>query len=1214
MSNNSANSNVQPATKLDTMTFPLHGARLIEASAGTGKTFTIAGLYLRLLLGHGDAQSRHQRPLEVGEILVVTFTEAATAELRGRIRARIRDAKNAFLQGHSDDPVIKPLINATRDHHSAAQLLLNAERQMDDAAIYTIHGFCQRMLVQNAFESGSRFNNEFVTDESHLKQQVVADFWRHTFYSLDKTLAQIVRQTWAHPSKLYDAIRGYLSSDSLLVEPQFDDFELNQLHAQNIQAIEQMKQAWRTDGVEAMDNLRDSGVDRRSYSTKNLPSWIDQVTQWANSETFDYQVCDKLEKFRLSVLEEKTKKGTPPDHALFSVIDSFLDKPLGIEIPLLSRAIQECRHRLQQEKHSQQLLSFDDLLSQLNSALLADSSGRLAQRIRQLYPVAMIDEFQDTDSQQYSIFRELYLDHPQCGWFMIGDPKQAIYAFRGADIFTYIQARKQVSAHYTLDTNWRSSHTMISAANGVFEFGNKPFIYDDDIPFHPVNPSPVAGDRGWQLDGETQSALNLWSIDDRDVPVASSEYRQQMAQSTAAEIQQLLEKADNNQAQLIEGGKEHTIQPGNIAVLVRTGAEGKLVKEALAKQGIASVYLSNRDSVFKSSLAQDVHRVMDALLNLDSERKLRAALASSMLGVSMQQLHQYSQNETDWEGVLNEFADYRERWQKRGVLPMLRRVLYQRGLGQQWLKLSSGEGERLLTDYLHLAELLQQQSQMLESDHALLRWLGEAIEASTQGANAPDEQILRLESERNLVQIVTIHKSKGLEYDLVFLPFAMSYRAASEAKYFDQQRLTTVVDLEQQPASLEQADRERLAEDLRLLYVALTRAVYGCFIGVAPIKKGNQTKGSTGVHLSALGYLLQQAQDYDCTGFYQSIDHFINAQQSSAVSRREQTELSQTPYQPQDQQQPSLTFAEFSQNLRSGWRVTSYSGLVKQSHHQQALSDLELTMPAFDSDSLLEQVEEDETEQQLSIFSFPRGARPGTLLHTIFEEIDYTEPSSEPNQQIVGELLEREGIDGEWLPVVMQMVEQVLTTDLAVDGGEPLQLCAKSEQHKLVEMEFVLPIELLSAANFNQIVQQHDPLSKQAEALDFYPVQGMLKGFIDLVFEHNGRYFVLDWKSNHLGDSVADYHPSALQQAMLEHRYDMQYQIYALALHRFLRQRIPNYDYQHHFGGVYYLFLRGMDGQSGNGVFYTKPSLTLLEQLDTHIAQLEPSADQGVQS
>ncbi|EIR4241750.1 exodeoxyribonuclease V subunit beta [Vibrio parahaemolyticus] len=1184
-------------TPLEPMTFPLHGARLIEASAGTGKTFTIAGLYLRLLLGHGSAETRHRVPLTVDQILVVTFTEAATAELRDRIRARIHDARIAFARGQSSDPVIQPLLNEFDDHKQAAEILLQAERQMDEAAVYTIHGFCQRMLTQNAFESGSRFNNEFVTDESHLKAQVVADYWRRNFYPLPFTLAGEIRQLWSSPSALLSDISNYLTGAPLSLSVPAMKGSLADLHTENLKKIDELKAQWRESQDDFLTLISDSDINKRSYTKKSLPTWLEAVNAWAATETTGYDYPDKLEKFAQNVLLEKTPKGSALQHAVFEAIETFLANPISLKAPLLAHAIEHCRVMLANAKNQKQWLSFDDLLTQLSASIDTDESELLAARIRTLYPVAMIDEFQDTDPLQYSIFSRIYLNNPECGLFMIGDPKQAIYGFRGADIFTYIKARNQVSAHYTLGTNWRSSADMVQAVNQVFALPDSPFIYDSDIPFLPVKYSPNAEKRIWTMGGQKQPALTYWLQEADDKPLPKGEYLTRMAEATASQIQTILTQAQQGQACLVNGEKQKAVQAGDIAVLVRTGSEGRMVKQALAAQGIASVYLSNRDSVFTSSVAQDLQRLLQAVLTPENDRALRASLASELFALDAASLDALNNDEVVWENAVNEFKEYRKLWVQRGVLPMLRAVISKRHIAERLLEegaSSQGEnGERVLTDLMHIGELLQQASNELDSDHGLLRWLAQSISDAENGLGGSDDQIQRLESERNLVQIVTIHKSKGLEYDLVFLPFVFSYREASEAKYYDAANDRTVLDITGNDASMKQADKERLAEDLRLIYVALTRAVYACFIGASPLRNGRSTKEPTGVHRSAIGYLIQNGQEGGINDLYQGLTK--QQDELDCVVVADPPQRLEEKYVSLQEEIHDLSAKELQNPIDRNWRITSYSGLVKQGfHHVEHDATIEIT--GFDIDSSEEQDEADLLEPERSIFTFPRGARPGTFLHSLFEEIEFTQPATtEENTQIILGLMESEQLDEEWLPILQQLIDTVLATPL---DGKSLLLNQKAPSQRLVEMEFLLPVEVLSAPALNRVIQRHDPLSAKAGDLGFQTVQGMLKGFIDLVFEHQGKYYVLDWKSNHLGDDVTSYHGEALKSAMADHRYDLQYQIYALALHRFLRSRLANYQYDHHFGGVYYLFLRGMDGQSDHGIFAAKPTLEFLQEMD----------------
>ncbi|MFQ2302232.1 exodeoxyribonuclease V subunit beta [Aeromonas dhakensis] len=1179
------------ANPLNTLRFPLHGERLIEASAGTGKTYTIAGLYLRLLLGHGplieegaDAgqASAHERPLSVTEILVVTFTEAATAELRGRIRGRIHEARLAFMRGQSGDALLAQLLEEVEDHELAARRLLAAERQMDEAAVFTIHGFCQRMLKQNAFESGALFETEFLTDDSQLRLQAVSDYWRAEFYPVDKTLASAVRALWPSPAALLWEMNGWLDNSELEMRPPAGDETLAARHQVAMSRIAAVKEAWLAQ-VDEIRRQTDGHISR--YTGKNYEGWLAKIADWAQDESSGYAIPKELERFGQTVLEENLKKGgAVPTLPLFSEIDALLASRPGIRDLILQRAAVVVRSRMQASKRQAHQLSFDDLLKDLDGALGSSLGERLCERIRATYRVAMIDEFQDTDPQQYRIFHRLYGGHTDTALLMIGDPKQAIYGFRGADIFTYIQARRNVSAHYTLGRNWRSSGALVAAVNGLFERAKDPFIYEADIPFLPVEAQGKS--KALLLDGETAPVLHCWQLTGQPT-FNRGDYQSKMARATAAEIHRLLTLAREDKALI----GETPVKAGDIAVLVRTGAEGKLVQQELARLAIASVYLSNRESVLEQVEAREILLILHACQNPSEERSLRAALATGLFDLDAKALDGLASDERAWESAVQEFMEYRKVWHKRGVLAMLRALLHRRNLAASLL--ASPYGERRLTNFLHLGELLQQVSSELDGEYALLRWLGEAVNRQS-GQDA--EQILRLESERKLVQIVTIHKSKGLEYPLVFLPFICSHRSADTPLYHeaDEAGNRTILDLTGAEDSLAEADKERLAEDLRLLYVALTRGVYATWLGLAPVRSGNGKSEKTDLHQTAIGYLLQKGEEGDAATLATALSAL--AEDLPGVAVGEPSLTRPAPLPPEEEQLGEPQVRRFGGTLERDWWISSYSGLAAQGHgHSKGV----LANPGFDDEVVTEAAalaaEEPVQAPQPSIFTFPKGARPGTLLHSLFETIDFQSAGGEPLAQHIATLLAQDGFDESWAQVLQQQVEAVLDTPLETGFCEPVRLRDLAPERKQVELEFFLPMGRVTAPALTALCQQHDPLSRGNKPLSFATVQGMLKGFIDLVFEWQGRWYLLDYKSNHLGMSPADYSRSALEQAMVEHRYDLQYQLYSLALHRLLALRLPGYDFEQHFGGVFYLFLRGMPQ---GGIFHTRPSRELVQGLD----------------
>ncbi|MBE9397492.1 exodeoxyribonuclease V subunit beta [Pontibacterium sp. N1Y112] len=1159
---------------LQPLTFPLHGVRLIEASAGTGKTYTITALYLRLLLGHGDQGP--VRPLGPDQILVVTFTEAATEELRDRIRVRIAEARQAFMLALNwqevKDLFLSQLIEAIEDKEAAVKLLEQAAQQMDEAAIFTIHGFCQRMLKRHAFESGALFETELTQDSQRLLHQAVMDFWRNEIYRMEAGIASAVLHLWKTPVDLGKDLNGFWNSPELRLQPDLSEQNLTELFTQFQSLLQRFKALWLSQGGDLEALIRDSGVSKQSYRKNLLPNWLAKIGEFCetDSSVLDKKLVGVLERFQQSRLHEKSPKGNPPEHELFRLTEELLEARVPVREIMLARAFRDVRQRFNQHKAQHNLLTFDDLLINLDRSLSQDQSGLLASAIRTQFPLALIDEFQDTDPMQYRIFSQIYAAVPDeeaqaPGLVMIGDPKQAIYAFRGADIFTYIRARRQVDAPYTLDTNWRSTSRMVESVNRIFETAQAPFIYEQDIKFQSVKAGGKSDKKPLQMGGKALPAMTFWYQDD-DAPINRNTYFTRFARSTAVEIERLL-AGDTSMG-------DQPLAAGDIAVLVRDRYEADAIRTALTEFQRPCVYLSNRESVFATQEALDMLLLLQAVQEPNNERFVRAALATSVLQLDVEALDRLNHDERAWEAAVAEFTEYQQVWLRLGVLPMLHRLLQRRKLSE--LMLSRADGERRLTDLLHLGELLQTASTEVEGTAGLLRWYAEKLN-SPNGSS--EDQQLRLESDRNLVTLVTIHKSKGLEYPVVFLPFPCAMKESKQALYHDDSG-ETVVDLQASDEAMAKADEERLAEDLRLLYVALTRSVYACYMGVADVKVG-QKKDQ--LRRTALGYLLlQEERELD-----EAMAGIPALSAAITVLEPPQSAPQIDLFAAEPEAKPELQVRTFKGRIKRDWRVTSYSAL---SSHGSGYQLPEL--PGLDLEVAGEEAEVAEPEQ--TIFSFPKGARAGTFLHAVFEDLDFPTAGGPELDEYLQERLTLEGYETDWTPVLNSLVADVLDSDL---DGQGLRMRDLTAQDKLVEMEFMLPVSGLDCGALNQLVRAEDNLSAQAGLLSFDQVNGMLKGFIDLVFRHEGRYYVLDYKSNYLGGTHDAYTQEAMAGAMIDHRYDLQYQLYTLALHRLLQSRIPDYNYEEHMGGVFYLFLRGM-GQGDHGVFHCRPDAGFIEQLD----------------
>ena len=1198
------------AINLNPLTLPLHGHRLIEASAGTGKTWTIAALYLRLLLGHGRENDNHESaPLTVDQILVVTFTEAATEELRDRIRARIHEARHAFLGKETKDPFLQELLTGLDNHPQQAETLLRAERQMDEAAIFTIHGFCQRMLKQHAFESGTLFTNDLMEDQSELVTDTVADFWRRTMYPLNRELAELTRNIWSTPAALESDLYQWLNQHELQIDERHIPKSLDELQA-FINEVYEVKRLW-VSQQDVIEHELSGALKKNSKPWKRLAS-MTAFAQGSGLVPF-FQKETNWQHYTPSALAKACGKGKEvADLDVFRRIEAIEDKGIDLSSAfrsmMLRDALKDVSSRLVQRRAELRKMSFDDLLTKLDEALAGAGGEHLAGHIRSTFQVALIDEFQDTDGVQYRIFNNLYpltsedTASDQPGLFLIGDPKQAIYAFRGADIFTYIQARRQMANRYTLSKNWRSAASMIQATNHLFEQAQSPFIYDNDIPFQPVDSSPGSDGYGLFIDGHSQPAMQVWHQNNSSYAVGKGDYEHAMAQSTASEINRLLTLSKNGRCHTVRKSGEAPLSPKDIAILVRTGTQAEKVRQALAEQNIASVYLSDRSSVFDAPEALDLSRILAACLEPSNERYLRAAMATPLLALQATQLDELNNDEQCWEDAVEEFTEYHELWLRRGVLPMIRTLIVRRNLAENLL--TEVNGERRLTDILHLGELLASAAREKDTPHALLRWLQERMTSPDQ--NAKDQQ-LHLESEQHLVRVVTIHKSKGLEYGLVFLPFVCTWRAQEQGIYHDDNQ-QIIADLSAQSESLEKADRERLAEDLRLLYVALTRSEHVCYLGVAPVKlRARKDSTETDLNKTALGHLLFNGETITPDGLTESLKTLED--NCPAITITPLPEECEEPYSPPETEKPELSTQQFTGTIARDWWMTSYSALSRNAQHatpsgEKPTPDASHEQPGLDLEVQGQQAQAAVTERApySSLFDFPRGARPGTFLHEIFERIAFENPQPDDIEAMIREQLLVNGLEEEWLPVLQKMVYSTINAEV-IGGDNSFCLADLQSGSYKAELEFNLSLGVLYASRLNKLLQSSsDPLASRAGDLTFQRVQGLLKGFIDLTFQHQGKWYVLDWKSNWLGDSASAYTREAMADAMIDHRYDLQYLIYTLALHRLLKSRLPDYDYDTHIGGAVYVFLRGIPEESTanpTGIYHHKPDRTLIEQLDT---------------
>lgn len=1048
------------------------------------------------------------------------------------------------------------------------------------------------MLKTHAFDSASLFQQSRVKDSDQLKLCAVQDYWRKWFYPLSAAQLGALQPLGETPQALFKKLGEHWAIEDKAPQTRIEvtqmpdvvirDWEIWQA---KFLVLEGSARAACTDQIIGL--LKDTIAAKRLKSYR--ADWPGKLAEWAKGEAFD-QMSKKdqdaalklLQRFSIQALLEKGWSAAS-DHLVFGTIQALCDhlgqKP-DVSTLLLFHAAFEigAAYRLAKAKLAQ--FDFSDLLQHLYHAL-QKSDGRLAAAIRQQFPVALVDEFQDTDPWQYGALSKIYgssetpheTPHEAAqdtGLIMIGDPKQAIYSFRGADLNTYLTARHQAQAIHTLSGNFRSTLGVVAAVNHVFAHATKPF---GEVPFELVT---ACNDKvlPLQVAGQSQAAMTVWHLQNPKTP-RKEVFMRQMADLFATQMVRLL----NHDA----------VKPGAMAVLVRGWTEARAIRNALSSRGVRSVYLSERDSVYATPQATDLWRILRAVANPSASHLARAALATQLWRMSLTELEGLLQNEQAWDGMTERFHGWQKIWQRQGFLPMLHHLLHDQSIPHRLLNQGgarNNNGERHLTNLLHLGDLLQTASLELQGEGALIRYLEDQLRCPQASG---DMAQMRLESDANLVQVITMHKAKGLQYPLVFLPFVSNFRA--------------------EKADSGKDDGLRLAEDIRLLYVALTRAEQALWVGVSQMK--GDVEGDKPKVKSAISMLLGRQVSGDlslCLKRWGS-EHIVLQNAPEPIDEH------YTPQVPDKTWKPALTPRR---NVISRWWSASFSALTRDLE-QQASSvvspdseqDARIGDAQIDSAALQETdfVDESCAQQiaELRYNAFKAGSTYGTLLHDLLEwQAQNAWPAAQGNpgaaitadwQGVVSRKAQRLNLDAPEQALLTNWIQSIASTPLplptASSASSAVVLGSVPASHAWAEMAFTLAVYKLDSAQLDRLIQQHILAGQARQALQARRLEGMLTGYIDLVLAFEGRYYVLDYKSNKL----QAYGPAHLQQAILAHRYDVQYTLYLLALHRLLKARLPGYDYDLHVGGALYLFLRGID-QSGAGLYVDRPPKALIEALD----------------
>jgi len=1160
------------------------GVNLIEASAGTGKTYAIGMIVLRAIVELG---------LEIDSILIVTFTKSATEELRGRIRERLIEARDVLSEAdtHSlekqPDDTLLAWTSTVRNRDEAILRLQIALLDIDRASIFTIHGFCQRMLVENALDSQQLFSIELLANIDRIRNQMVDDYWRKNIYSMDLLPCALLLEAFGTPEKLYKTI-SLTGKMGCRIEP--DISAQDDVIQSLLTSFAEMTKWWKKNGEKLQNTFTEAIAG--NWFKKSLhggfDKWFRTLKEFFLGEAFlvpenlELLLRDKLVK----ELNGTKLRGDDKKQSFLSdwilptqELDKFLADVKALSLRFRGDLALELQTELPAQLVRQGCLGFDDLISNLLTALEGPQGDKLGELVGNRFSAALIDEFQDTDSSQYKIFKTLFGKRKHY-LYLIGDPKQAIYQFRGADIHTYFRAKTDADILYTLETNYRSHPNLVEEVNRLFTSRENPFLLGENVlNYHNVTPAKSELENYLQRQNKPISSMVYCTLpygqDEKKPRWSSGAAKAHFKEYVVAEIAGLLAPSSNVQCL---GSKERQLSPKDIGVLVRANKDAEEYRAALADVGIQAV-LASRKSVYKTIECRNILTLMQAVFLPVDVTKLKSAMALNWFGFSGNMLYSLWQDEEKLAAWQDKMAEYSRLWQEQTFLVMMTTLLEKE---QVFVHLGAEKfAERSISNILQLLELIQEQESSENMGAGQLqRWLHKMHLEESKGEDGE----LLLESDEEAVQLVTMHSAKGLEYPVVFCPVlwhGADYLGGEKDQVEGRDGDQVVVDLGSREFEERKVDAgtQQRAEDLRLVYVALTRAKLRCYIMWGDVKKAASVVDAFD---SALGYLLfpdgycshsEQVEMFDRLAEQLPVEHVkiprdVIVPDWTSMDSKDNLQARQKP----------------GRSLYTDWQMSSFSSL-------SALSDYEHEPMA---DQMREDREDGENQDTIPVTGLPAGPNFGNLIHDLLEAFPFAQLSSPEEDQDVIRLCEKKsrryGVQGE-LDKILSFLGAIVTSVLP----SGFSLVSLDDKKCLKEMMFYYHLSPLSTKKINKILAGEPGV----QPLIHKEMRGYLTGFVDLICEYQGKYYLIDYKTNYLGELMEDYSAEMLASAMKSHNYGLQYWIYSLILHRHLSNLFSDYRYEKHFGGVMYLFLRGMSPTvDGNGVFSSIPDYNKLVELE----------------
>ncbi len=1130
---------------------------LIEASAGTGKTNVISLLYIRFLLNIN--LDKYFDNLLIDNILIVTFTELACLEIKNRILNNIRNLKISCLYNKCIDNSIYDLFIYIKNFPNIVNILTKLEYKIDFFSIFTIHGFCKKIIFSNFIEFNIDYKLKIISNEIDLIYELVIFYWYNKLSILPINIVKIILSYWSNYNLLFNDIKKFLNIYNINFNFNYFKYKnINECYLNIINYINIFKKEWLINEKFLFNYLLNLKI--KYFSLFKLKFFFYNINLWCKEKTINFNLIKYLLKFSYNNLKSSYVNIFIDKNFLFLYIDFLFLKIRDLYNYILLDCLNFINLNLKNKKFSKSLISFDDLIFILNDFINNKDNVFFLNILRKNYPIILIDEFQDTDYIQFNIFKKIYINNNtkyKTKIILIGDPKQSIYSFRGADIFNYIKIKRLINHFYTLIFNWRSSYFLNKGINYLFSKIKDPFIFRD-IFYIKVN----SLNKKFYILKENKIDFSIKFFLFNNLNCFNFKYK--LANYCALKIINIL---NNNKYYILDKDNiKRNIIISDIAILVYSNLDVKLILEVFNKYNLPILYDHLNNNIFNTLQAKEIYYILKAILFPLNKKYLKNALLTSIFNFNIFSINKYFNNLKLMNNIVEKFYIYYNLWNKNGIFFLIKFILKEKFNNLNYFN----DKNKILINYINLSEILHIKYLKINDKYLLVMWLFDKI---NNLCNLKDDyKIKNYFNSFDYINIITIHKSKGLQYNIVWLPFLFKLRRNNKFYcFYDRNSFIFNVDFYKFRFNKNLMLEELYSEEMRLFYVALTRSVYQCNIFIYNLFNNNKKFNNFYINK-----ILNINNNF--INFFYLKKYLLNNFNNKYISIKY---IDIIKYKRNIKFLFNFDFFKDYKNIKfnnfiNRKRIINYSNFKKNILNLYKSNKLNI------NNNLI----------------LPRGKNIGNFFHNILENIDF---KKKLNINYILFKLNEFNIDKKFFFLIKNILFNLLNVKLKF-----INLSLVSNYINIYDKEFNFFLYLSKKINIsflNSILKKYDLVSRNSFRLinKGNCLYGYLNGIIDLIFINNNKYYIVDYKSNYIGNDFYDYNNINMFKFMCINRYDIQYLFYTIALHKFLKFNIFNYSYKNNFGGIYYIFLRGLlldsNNKSFTGIYFIKPKFKLINIL-----------------